>query len=304
MVVAAAANPPPDIPLARLGTAISAACTAAGLRPATTRSYLYWARRFVMHHGRRHPAELPPRAVAEFIGHLAAERGSAAATQNLVRRALAHLYAEVLRRPLPAELLQGLHARRAERLPELPERGLIAGFLDCCQGQARIAALLQYGCGLRLRSVVALRVADVDLAAGELAVDGARIALPRALLRELAAQVARRRQEGGADAELPLLAGSRRPRGQARRPALAARQILRAYEEARRAAGIAVRITATTLRTCFGLHLIEAGVHPRVVQERLGLRRFAAVEALVRLSTRGPAACTSPLDSLPAAVGG
>ncbi|MFO0096216.1 MAG: site-specific integrase, partial [Gemmatimonadaceae bacterium] len=50
--------------------------------PRTVEAYARWVVAYVRFHGRRHPAELPPSAVRDFLTHLAHEKGVAASTQN------------------------------------------------------------------------------------------------------------------------------------------------------------------------------------------------------------------------------
>ncbi len=80
----------------------------------TEGSYLSTIRRFIVFHGRRHPASLGPDAIRDYLTHLAVEEHVAASTQNVARNALVFLYREVLDQPLPP--LPGL-APRPERLP-------------------------------------------------------------------------------------------------------------------------------------------------------------------------------------------
>ena len=48
----------------------------------TEKAYRGWVRRFVLFHGKRHPAELGAEAVGAFLTALAVDLGVAAATQN------------------------------------------------------------------------------------------------------------------------------------------------------------------------------------------------------------------------------
>lgn len=67
---------------------------------ATEKAYVYWIRRFVIHHGRRHPREMGGAEVAAFLSHLARESGVSASTQNQALAALKFLYDAVVREPL------------------------------------------------------------------------------------------------------------------------------------------------------------------------------------------------------------
>ena len=67
----------------------------------TEESYLSTIRRFIVFHGKRHPASLGPDAIRDSLTHLAVEEHVAASTQNVARNALLFLYHEVLEVPLP-----------------------------------------------------------------------------------------------------------------------------------------------------------------------------------------------------------
>lgn len=75
-----------------------------------------WARRFVRHHGLRHPAELGEREVVGFLTHLSVERRVSASTQGQALAALLFLCREVFGRPL-AGLGPIPRARAQARLP-------------------------------------------------------------------------------------------------------------------------------------------------------------------------------------------
>ena len=49
----------------------------------TEEAYIHWIRRFIVHHGRRHPREMGEAEVSAFVSSLAA-RGVSASTQNQV----------------------------------------------------------------------------------------------------------------------------------------------------------------------------------------------------------------------------
>lgn len=50
----------------------------------TEEAYLYWIRQYILFHGKRHPAEMGPAEVSQFLTHLAVKREVAASTQNQV----------------------------------------------------------------------------------------------------------------------------------------------------------------------------------------------------------------------------
>jgi hypothetical protein len=67
----------------------------------TEQAYLDWIRRFILHHGKRHPETLGGPEVEAFLTHLAVDRHVAATTQNLAKSSILFLYRDVLERHLP-----------------------------------------------------------------------------------------------------------------------------------------------------------------------------------------------------------
>ncbi|MGH9329184.1 MAG: phage integrase N-terminal SAM-like domain-containing protein, partial [Vicinamibacterales bacterium] len=66
----------------------------------TEEAYVHWIRRYILFHGKRHPADLGAAHVTAFLTSLATERSVAASTQNQAFSALTFLYRDVLREDL------------------------------------------------------------------------------------------------------------------------------------------------------------------------------------------------------------
>jgi integron integrase len=126
----------------------------------TEQSYLQWIRRYVVFHDRRHPRELGPAAVEQFLSYLAVERKVSASTQSQALQALLFLYRHVLEQDLPW-LDNVTRATRPRRLPVVLSRAEVAALLAQLQGTHWLVASLLYGGGLRLLEGLRLRVKDV-----------------------------------------------------------------------------------------------------------------------------------------------
>jgi hypothetical protein len=68
----------------------------------TEEAYDDWVRRFIIHHGRRHPGEMGAAEVEAFLTHLSVAGRVAASTENQAKSALVFLYKEVLGKELPS----------------------------------------------------------------------------------------------------------------------------------------------------------------------------------------------------------
>ena len=82
----------------RLLDQLREAARAAGHAEAAVTSFASWSCRYILFHGKRHPAEMGAAEVAAFLTSLAVQGKVAASTQNQALSALLFLYREVLQR--------------------------------------------------------------------------------------------------------------------------------------------------------------------------------------------------------------
>jgi integron integrase len=296
----------------------------------TEDAYVGWIKRFIRHHGLRHPDEMGSVEVVEFLSELAVGGRVGASTQNQALAALLFLYREVLGRDLEG-LGNAVRARSARRLPVVLTRGEVQAVLGELEGTTRLIASLLYGGGLRLLECLRLRVKDVDCARRQITVregkgnrDRATL-LPRAVETALSAQLEATRLLYEADREagvpgvdLPyalarkypaaglewawhwLFAApklSRDPRsGIRRRHQQTETGPQRAIKAAAFRAGIAKRVSPHTFRHSFATHLLEDGSDIRTVQTLLGHRDLKTTMIYTHILDRGPLGARSPLD--------
>lgn len=71
-------------------------CRRSHLSPRTEEAYVFWIRRFILFHAKRHPAEMGKTEVVAFLNHLAGPRRVSASTQSQALNALLFLYKRVL----------------------------------------------------------------------------------------------------------------------------------------------------------------------------------------------------------------
>jgi len=82
----------------------------------TEESYVDWIRRFILFHGKRHPAQMGKWEVIAFLTHLAVQRDVAVSTQNQALSAILFLYRDVLE--LDLGWIEGFERpKRPARLP-------------------------------------------------------------------------------------------------------------------------------------------------------------------------------------------
>ncbi len=298
----------------------------------TEQAYVRWIRRFVIFHGRRHPAEMGEREVAQFLSDLAEDRKVAASTQSQAASALIFLYKRVLRRDI-AWIEDVARAKAPRRLPVVLTREEVRAVLRQLHGTKRLVATLLYGSGLRLLECLELRVKDVDFGRGELLVRRGKGAkdrvtmLPSSSKEQLGLHL--ERVHAKHDEDLELGAGYvKLPGAMERKSPSASREwpwqyvfpasrhwtdpengrryrhhlhesaVQRAVKEAVRSAGINKRATCHTFRHSFATHLLEDGYDIRTVQELLGHSNVATTMIYTHVLNRGGLGVRSPADTL------
>ncbi len=299
----------------------------------TETAYLGWIKRFILFHGKRHPAELGKPEVEAFLTALAVERNVAASTQGQALSALLFLYGEVLGLDLPW-LDEVTRAKKPRRLPTVLSvaevRALIAAVED--PAFALIVRLL-YGTGMRVMECMRLRVKDVDFGRREIIVREGKgnkdrvTMLPAGLVVPLRAHISLRRRlheqdlvAGHGTVHLPHALAVKHPNaatawvwqyvfpaaslsidprsGVEQRHHLDEQRVQRAVKRAAARAGITKLVSPHTLRHSFATHLLEAGQDIRTVQELLGHSDVSTTMIYTHVLNRGGLAVTSPLDRL------
>lgn len=135
----------------------------------TEQTYLDWIRRFILFHGKRHPADMGPAEITAFLTHLAVKGQVAASTQNQALSALLFLYGQVLHTELPY-LAEVERPGRPKKLPVVLSREEARALLLHLEGTYALMGQLLYGSGLRLMECVRLRVKDVDFSLNQVIV--------------------------------------------------------------------------------------------------------------------------------------
>ncbi len=129
---------------------------------ATERTYVAWAKKFVLWSGKRHPKDMGAAEVTAYLNHLAVEREVSASTQNQALSALLFLYKEVLGVELPW-LNELTRAKKSKYLPAVLSVPEMQRLLACTDGTPGLVLRLLYGTGARLMEGLRIRVKDLDL---------------------------------------------------------------------------------------------------------------------------------------------
>ena len=298
----------------------------------TEESYVNWIKRFILYHKKRHPKDMGEREIAQFISHLAVTGNVAASTQNQALNAIVFLYKQVLRIDL-GDFGKMERAKRSRRLPSVLTRNEVKQILCLLEGANAIKAGLLYGCGLRLRECLRLRVKDIDFQQNMLIVrcgkgnKDRRTMLPDYLkplleshLKKVKILHERDLKLGFGEVYLPFALERKYPRApkewgwqyvfpsqkistdprsqKQRRHHASESSIQRAICQAARNAGIYKRVGPHVLRHSFATHLLEDGYDIRTIQDLLGHKDVSTTMIYTHVINKGGMGVKSPIDTL------
>jgi len=296
----------------------------------TVEAYVWWAKRYILFHKKRHPASMGADEANAFLTHLAVEENLSAATQNQALAAILFLYRHVLESPLPW-LKDLVKAKRTMRLPVVMSTDEVRAVIAASPGVYNLIFRILYGSGLRLLECLALRIKDVDFNRNQIMVRDPKghrdrlTMLPNAIVDDLRAHLdgvrivhmndladgfgtvwlpnayARRSRHAPSEWvwQWVFPASSRyfdRTAGIERRHHLHESAVQRTIKEAAQRAGLKKRVTCHTFRHSFATHLLERGHDIRTVQELLGHRDVSTTMIYTHVLRLGPKGVRSPLD--------
>jgi len=297
----------------------------------TEESYVDWIRRYILFHGKRHPAGMGVEEIQVFLTDLAVNKHVAASTQNQALSAILFLYRQVLHVEIDLSTFPRLKAERSGHLPTVLTHPEALAVLDQLTGPYKLMAQLLYGSGLRLMECLRLRVKDLDFGNHQLIVRDGKgekdrsTVLPDSLvpalqthLRTVKALHERDLREGYGETFLPYALDRKYPSaarewswqyvfpasqrskdplsGKIRRHHLDESGLQHAIRQAAHDARISKPVSPHTFRHSFATHLLESGYDIRTVQELLGHKDVRTTMIYTHVLQRGGLAVKSPLD--------
>jgi len=298
----------------------------------TEEAYIYWIKKYIFFHNKRHPKEMGEAEINEFLTHLAVKEKVSASTQNQALCAIVFLYKHVLKIEL-GDLGNVVWAKKPAKLPVVFTREEVTQVLNQLSGMNLMMAMFLYGGGLRLSECLQLRVKDIDFQYKQIIVRSAKgdkdrvTLLPEFVIEPLKKHLnyvkllhekdlnagydsvympyALERKYPNAGREFawkfvfPATQISKDPRtGIQRRHHIHESVLQKAVKKAVRQTGIYKQASCHTFRHSFATHLLEAGYDIRTVQELLGHKNLNTTMIYTHVLNKGAFGVKSPADSI------
>jgi integron integrase len=294
------------------------------------KTYIGWLRSFGRYLGYRHPDHIDGAHVKDFLTWLAVERRVSASTQNQAFHALLFFFRHVLNKDI-GDLGRVIRSARKRRMPVVLTKAEVERLLSHLSGTPLLAAEIIYGCGLRLRECIKLRIKDIDFERQRLIVMAGKgdkdrqTLLPGCLVDKIKAQMEHSRQLFEHDqrnqvpgVELPFALERKYPNAGKqwgwqwlfpswklstdprtkieRRHHMHPSSLQKHIRKATRSAKIIKRVTVHTLRHSFATHLLEAGYDIRTIQDLLGHSCVRTTMIYTHVAGKNLMGVKSPLD--------
>ncbi len=271
----------------------------------TKQTYYYWCKNYILFHNKRHPKDMGKSEIEQYLTHLAVEKNVAPSTQNQAFNAILFLYREVLNIDISNFNIQAFRAKERTGMPIVLSIEEVKKILINITGVNNIIVSLLYGCGLRIKEALRLRIKDIDFEYDNIYIFDSKsskdriVPLPLALKEILKQQISRVQtihekdlHDGYGAVFMPHNLGSKyknsakdikwqylfparsisydKRENVNRRHHINDININRAIKKSVTLCAIHKRVTAHTFRHSYATHLLQNGIDIRSIQELLG----------------------------------
>jgi site-specific recombinase XerD len=263
-----------------------------GLAERTRETYL-WAVSGLATFYRRSPDQISDQEIQAYLLHLIRERQRSWSTCNIVVQALRFLYYTTLKRDRMTFTVPS--PRRPGTLPAILSRAEVERLIAHVGNRKhRTMILTTYAAGLRLNEVLHLRLTDIDSTRMTIRVEQGKGGQDRYTVLSAHLLEALRGYWKDTRPATWLFPSARGPHP------MDPTALQRAYQTAKRRAGITKAGGIHALRHAFATHLLEAGVDLHTIQRLLGHGHLSTTTRYFQLTHHTTIAPGSPLDLLEA----
>jgi len=273
----------------------------------TEKTYVYWIKCYILFHNKKHPVDIGKVEIEQYLTSLAVKNRVSPTTQNQAFSAILFLYKEVLGIDMSEWNIQALRAQERKHIPAVLTKEEVFGVIENINGIYNLVVSLMYGCGLRMKEVLNLRIKDIDFGFDKIYIWDSKslrdrtIPLPQKLKSKLLIQIEdtlklhkQDLKDGYGSVYMPFAMEKKYPNakfedkwqflfpmtkvskdpisGTIRRHHIHEKTLGRNIKQASQKANINKRVTSHIFRHSYATHLLQANIDLRTIQELLGHR--------------------------------
>lgn len=263
-----------------------------GVRRRTAQSYCGYARRFGIF------IKIPldqarTEHLRDFLLHLSRDRGLSDSSLNCACAAICSFARLVLNQPWTSRDVSFQHRARRRKLPVVLSKKQVVEWIDATTNlRDRTLMMTAYSAGLRIEELRLLKTSDIDSTQMRILIQDGKGGKQRYVMLAETLLATLREYWAAYRPPAPWLFASSTGKP------LHSRTIQRAFEKAKKKAGIRSRATPHTLRHCFATHLLDSGAPLPFIKELLGHRSIKTTMIYLKVSDRVTTQISSPLDSI------
>jgi site-specific recombinase XerD len=258
-----------------------------GLSKGTQELYVQAVRHLAEYY-RKPPDQLTEEELRQYFLHLTTVKQVSPSTLRVALCGIKFFYERTLQRQWTT--LELVRPPKEKKLPVVLTLEEVQRILECVHHQRfRVCLSTIYACGLRIQEGINLQVQDINAAGAVIHIRNGKggkdrnIPLPPPVLKML-------RQYWSTHRHPVWIFPSLREAGyrldQAGKP-MTVRAVQRAFLSALHESGVQKAATVHTLRHSYGTHLLEAGVHLRIIQAYLGHASPSSTAIYTHLTQKG-----------------
>jgi len=254
----------------------------------TIGAYLHHVREYTRYFGVS-PDQLGEDHVRQYLDYLILDRKLSGSSVNVAYSALRYFYRQVLGRDWNVRNVP--RPKRQKQLPQVLSKGEVEALLNAVDDlKHRTILVTIYSAGLRVSEAVRLRVRDIDSSQMQLRIEQGKGKKDRyALLGQKNLELLREYYRVYRPEE--WLFG-----GQKKGNWLSVNTVQKAFERAKKKAGISKHATVHTLRHSFATHLLDQNTDVFTIQKLLGHTNLRTTAVYLHVSRERLGQVVSPLD--------
>lgn len=128
----------------------------------TEEAYTNWIKRFIIFNNKKHPNELGPKEIREYLNFLSVKKNVTAATQNQALQGILFLYKNILNKDV-GWIEEIKRSSRVKHLPVVLNKEEVKRIFNNLDGIYLLISKLLYGSGMRISECLKVRIQDFDL---------------------------------------------------------------------------------------------------------------------------------------------